>query len=193
MCRTEENTKRTTKVPKWTCNLTPLIRNICWKYCGKGEKLLLRSNFSPYPQYFFYLMLDFYVETGIRVSLRDKRLFEITEVEITRVTSTVLSLSSHTSLAIKKISENRSIREALLHCVWTEMHSLRLSRDFLTAIWNGLWLPSKTKFFETANDDSHECMMFWQTYFQWIITRNFTFHDNRTGILLTFSRCTNPN
>ena len=30
-------------------------------------------------------MLDFYVKTGIRVSLRDKRLFEITEVEITRV------------------------------------------------------------------------------------------------------------
>ena len=37
---------------KWTCNLTSLIRNICWKYCGKGGKLLLRSNFSPYPQYF---------------------------------------------------------------------------------------------------------------------------------------------
>ena len=52
MCRIEENTKRTTKFHKWTCNLTPLIRTIYWKYCGKGEKLLLRSNFSPYPQYF---------------------------------------------------------------------------------------------------------------------------------------------
>ena len=30
-------------------------------------------------------MLDFYVKTRIRLSLRDKRLFEITEVEITRV------------------------------------------------------------------------------------------------------------
>ena len=30
-------------------------------------------------------MLDFYVKTGIRFSFRDKRLFEITEVEITRV------------------------------------------------------------------------------------------------------------
>ena len=37
----------------------------------KGEKLLL--------------MLDFYVKTRVRFSLRDKRLFEITEVEITRV------------------------------------------------------------------------------------------------------------
>ena len=34
---------------------------------------------------FYYLMLDFYVKTGIRFSLRDKRLFEITEVEIMRV------------------------------------------------------------------------------------------------------------
>ena len=48
-----------------------------FKYCGKGEKLLLRSNFSSYPQYF--------VTTRIRFSLRDKRLFEITEVKIMRV------------------------------------------------------------------------------------------------------------
>ena len=34
---------------------------------------------------FCYLMIDFYVETRIRFSLRDKRLFEITEVELTRV------------------------------------------------------------------------------------------------------------
>ena len=26
---------------------------IYWKYCGKEEKLLLRSNFSSFPQYFF--------------------------------------------------------------------------------------------------------------------------------------------
>ena len=52
--------------------------------CSKGEKLLLKSNFSSYPQY-FYLLLSFYVRTGTRISLRDKRLFEITEVEIARV------------------------------------------------------------------------------------------------------------
>ena len=34
---------------------------------------------------FLYLMLDFYVKTRIEFFLRDKRLFEITEVEITRV------------------------------------------------------------------------------------------------------------
>ena len=34
---------------------------------------------------FCYLMLDFCVRTRVRFSLRDKRLFQITEVEITRV------------------------------------------------------------------------------------------------------------
>ena len=43
------------------------------------EQILLLSTI------FCYLMLDFCVKTGIRFSLRDKRLFEITEVEITRV------------------------------------------------------------------------------------------------------------
>ena len=52
ICRIEANTNRTTKFHKWTCNLIPLVRNIYWKYCGNGEKLLLRSNFSAYPQYF---------------------------------------------------------------------------------------------------------------------------------------------
>ena len=43
------------------------------------------EQFLPLSTIFYYLMLDFYVKTGIRFSLRDKRLFEITEVEITRV------------------------------------------------------------------------------------------------------------
>ena len=37
------------------------------------------------PTLFSYLMLDFYVKTRIGFSLRDKRLFEITAVETTRV------------------------------------------------------------------------------------------------------------
>ena len=43
------------------------------------------EQFLPLSTIFYYLMLDFYVKTGIRLSLRDKRLSEITEVEITRV------------------------------------------------------------------------------------------------------------
>ena len=43
------------------------------------EEFLLLSTISC------YLVLDFYVKTRVRLSLRDKRLFEIIEVEITRV------------------------------------------------------------------------------------------------------------
>ena len=86
ICSIEEKPIRTTKFHKWLWNLTPLVRNIYWKYCGKGEKLLPRSNFFSYPQYFVtWKTLDFYVETRIRFSLRDKRFFEITEDEITSV------------------------------------------------------------------------------------------------------------
>ena len=42
------------------------------------------EQFLPLSTIFYYLMLDFYVKTGIRLSLRDKWLFEITEVEITK-------------------------------------------------------------------------------------------------------------
>ena len=49
-----------------------------------------REEIAPEEQFllstiFCYLMLNFSVKTRIRFSLRDKRLFEITEVEITRV------------------------------------------------------------------------------------------------------------
>ena len=53
---------------------------ILWK---KG-KIAPEEQFLPLSTIFYYLMFDFYVKTGIRFSLRDKRLFEITEVEITR-------------------------------------------------------------------------------------------------------------
>ena len=54
---------------------------IMWK---RGE-IAPEEQFLLLTTIFSYLMLDFYVETRIRFSLRDKRLFEITEVEITRV------------------------------------------------------------------------------------------------------------
>ena len=50
-----------------------------------------RGEIAPEEQFFLlstifcYLILDFYVKTRIRFSLRDKRLFEISEVEVTRV------------------------------------------------------------------------------------------------------------
>ena len=54
---------------------------ILWK---RGE-IAPKEQFLLLSTIFCYLMLDFHVKTGIRFSLRDKRLFELTEVGITRV------------------------------------------------------------------------------------------------------------
>ena len=54
---------------------------LLWKW---GE-IASKEQFFLLSTIFCYLMLDFYVKTGIRFSLRDKRLFKVTEVEITRV------------------------------------------------------------------------------------------------------------
>ena len=50
----------------------------------KEEKLLPRSNFSSFHN-ILSPVVKFSVKTGTRFSLRDKRLFEIREAEITRV------------------------------------------------------------------------------------------------------------
>ena len=55
------------------------------KILWKRGKIAPEEHFLPLPTIFYYLMLDFYVKTGIRFSLRDKWLFEITEVEVKRV------------------------------------------------------------------------------------------------------------
>ena len=54
---------------------------ILWKRgeIAPDEQFLLLSTI------FSYLMVEFYAKPRTRISLRDKRLFEITEVEITRV------------------------------------------------------------------------------------------------------------
>ena len=54
---------------------------ILWK---RGE-IAPEEQFLLLPTIFCYQMLDFYVKTRIRFYLRDKQLFEIAEVEITRV------------------------------------------------------------------------------------------------------------
>ena len=51
------------------------------------------EQFLPLSTKFYYLVLDFCVKTGIRFSLRDKRLFEITEVEIMRVDCTLMLMN----------------------------------------------------------------------------------------------------
>ena len=63
------------------------------KILWKRGKIAPKEQFLPLSTIFYYLMLDCCVKTGIRFSFRDKRLFEITEIEITRV-DCIISFSS---------------------------------------------------------------------------------------------------
>ena len=69
---------------------------ILWK-SGEIAQFLLFSTI------FCYLLLDFHVKTETRVSLRDKRIFEISEVEITRVDCS-FCLSLRNSLSAETFS-----------------------------------------------------------------------------------------
>ena len=58
------------------------------KILWKREEIAPEEQFLLLSTIFCYLKLDFNVKIRIRFSVRDKRLFEITEVEITRVDCT---------------------------------------------------------------------------------------------------------
>ena len=51
----------------------------------KGGNIAPEEQFFRLSTIFCYLVLDFYVKIRIRFSLRDKRLFEIIKIEITKV------------------------------------------------------------------------------------------------------------
>ena len=82
---------------------------ILWKRgeIAPGEQFLLLSTI------FSYLMLDFYVKTRVRFSLRDKRLFEITEVEITRVGCILVHWTPH-----NLSTQRKRIKNICLCCVY---------------------------------------------------------------------------
>ena len=73
-------TKQTTIL----CNLTPEVRDIL-KILWKRDETAPEEQFFLFSTIFCYLLLDFHVKTGTRFSLRDKQLFEVSEVEIMRV------------------------------------------------------------------------------------------------------------
>ena len=55
------------------------------KILWKSGEIAPEEQFLLFSTIFCYLSLDFNFKTGTRFSLRDKRLFEISEVEITKV------------------------------------------------------------------------------------------------------------
>ena len=87
------------------------------KILWKRRKIAPEEQFLPLSTIFYYLMLDFYVKTGIRFSLRDKRLFEITEVEITRVYCICLKTSKDSIERISVGSVIEKLAEHGIHCL----------------------------------------------------------------------------
>ena len=80
----EKNNKSNSTFNKWICNLTPEIRDIL-KILWKRGEIAPKGLFILFFTIFCYLLLYVPVKTGTRFSLRDMRLFEMSEVEITRV------------------------------------------------------------------------------------------------------------
>ena len=71
-----------------------------FKIMWEMAEIAPEEQFLPLSTIFYNLMLDFYVKAGIRFSLRDKQLFEITEVEITRV-DCIHNIAKHCLLCSK--------------------------------------------------------------------------------------------
>ena len=76
------------------------------KILWKREEIAPEEQFLLLSTIFCYLMLDICVKTRIRFSLRDNRLFEITEVEITRVDCIklefdIISLTKHLCIVMQ--------------------------------------------------------------------------------------------
>ena len=97
---------------EWICNLTPKLERY-WKHCGKEEKL--QFLFSTI---FCCLLADLCVKTGTRFSLRDKWLFEISEVEITRVDCTKHSFRESFSNAQVPKDDRGTCNKTLVRQSW---------------------------------------------------------------------------
>ena len=78
------------------------------KILWKREEIAPEEQFLLLPTIFCYLMLDFCVKTRIRFFLRDKRLFEITEVKIMRVDCRSIKISVPHRTLKKKKENNKS-------------------------------------------------------------------------------------
>ena len=89
-------------------------------------KMWKRGEIAPLEHYllsyivFCYLILGFHFKTGIRFSLRDKRLFEVSEVEITRVDCTYHYDLSHN---VRKLTSDTSAQWRFRSsCACTKYH-----------------------------------------------------------------------
>ena len=102
MCRIEEKNQTNNQISQMNMLFDSFKKKFMLKILRKRGKIAPVEQFLPLSTIFYYLMLDFYVKTGIRFSLRDKRLFERTEVEITRVDCIYLFVFSYMWLLLMR-------------------------------------------------------------------------------------------
>ena len=107
------------------------------KILWKRGKIAPEEQFLLLSTIFYYLMLDFYVKTRIRFSLRDKRLFEITEVEITRIDCICTTKAKAVDIALYHIrdqSEKQFVIYSDFLSVLKSLNSLDLRNPLIQQI-----------------------------------------------------------
>ena len=114
ICRMWGKLIRLTTFNKYMCNWTLEVRDILKNIVEKRRNCSLGA-ISPLFHNIFYTLLDFHVKAGTRYSLRDKRLFEISEVEITRVNCIlkILFFRSTWNGCLRCFSKNQSKQDYL--------------------------------------------------------------------------------
>ena len=105
------------------------------KIFGKRGEIAPQEQFLLFSTIFCNIILDFYAKTRTRFSLRDKRLFEITEVEITRVDCIYfrhiyvrIILQSANNLYFEILSKMKFLEKAVLHNL--ELPAILYSSDY---------------------------------------------------------------
>ena len=92
------------------------------KILWKREEIAPEVQFLLLSKILCYLMLDFCVKTSVRFSLRDKRQFEITEVEITMVDCTCNGSSINYISFVMKFDHSLYIY-IVIFCVFVIIYS----------------------------------------------------------------------
>ena len=110
-----------------------------WKYCGKKGEIAPEEQFLLFSTIFFYQLIDFHVKAGTRFSLRDKRLFEISEFEITRV-------NCSSNIDCFDVPDSLSLKLAILTPVFKKKGSNLDSKNYRGTTVN----PTVTKVLETV-------------------------------------------
>ena len=127
---------------------------ILWK---RGE-IAPEEQFLLLSTIFCYLVLDFYVKARVRFSLRYKRCFEITEVEITRVDCTISTHRSSRFIS-NMTSDSRGLAIAIAKACF-------LAYGYTFVFWVFFfWGGGASGVLQKRTTFMIACLFHWRTYF----------------------------